>query len=75
MVEIIHNRRLIFDDDRGVGEALNETDAQGYGMKVNARYWLNIFDIARGHSAQRPIQNHIDKPYSIFFPKIKKDDL
>jgi hypothetical protein len=27
MIEIIHNRRLLFDDDRGVGEALNETDA------------------------------------------------
>lgn len=27
MIEIIHNRRLLVDDDRGVGEALNETDA------------------------------------------------
>jgi hypothetical protein len=55
MIEIIHNRRLIFDDDRGVDEPLNETDSKGYGMKVNARYWLNIFDLARGYSAQRPI--------------------
>lgn len=57
MIELIHNRRLLFDDDRGVGEPLNETDPQGFGMKVNARYWLNIFDLKYGHSAQRPIQN------------------
>jgi len=44
-------------------------------MKVNARYWLNIFDLKYGHSAQRPIQNHIDKPHSLFFTKIKKDDI
>jgi hypothetical protein len=44
-------------------------------MKVNARYWLNIFDLAHGHSAQRPIQNHIDKPHSLFFAEIKKDDI
>ena len=43
-IEIIQNRRLLYDDARGVGEALNETDSLGYGMKVNARYWLEIFD-------------------------------
>jgi len=43
-IEIIQNRRLLYDDWRGVGEALNETDSLGYGMKVNARYWLEIFD-------------------------------
>lgn len=55
MIELIHNRRLLFDDDRGVGEPLNETDSQGYGMKVNARYWLNIFDLKYGESSQREL--------------------
>jgi hypothetical protein len=50
-----------------VGEALNETDSQGYGMKVNARYWLDIFDLQYGQSSQREIQNAIDKPLTYFF--------
>lgn len=44
-IEMMHNRRLLFDDDRGVAEPLNETDSQGYGMKVNSRYWLDIFSL------------------------------
>ena len=75
MIEFIHNRRLLFDDDRGVGEPLMETDAQGYGLKVNARYWLNIFDLTHSFSAQRPLQNFIDKPHSLFFAKISKEDI
>jgi len=67
---MMHNRRLLFDDDRGVGEALNETDSQGYGMKVNSRYWLNIFDLEHGYSSQRELQNIIDKPVSLFFAKL-----
>jgi len=32
------------DDSRGVGEALNETDSDGLGMKVNAHYQVIISD-------------------------------
>jgi hypothetical protein len=73
VIEMMHNRRLLYDDDRGVGEALNETDSQGYGMKVNSRYWLNIFDLEHGYSSQRELQNAIDKPVSLFFAKLPKD--
>lgn len=45
MIELIHNRRLLNNDNRGNPDVLNETDSQGYGMKVNARYWLDIFDL------------------------------
>lgn len=31
-VELMQNRRLYFDDARGVGEPLNETDSNGYGI-------------------------------------------
>lgn len=41
-------------------------------MKVNAKYWLNIFDLEHGQSAQRPLQNHYDKPHTLFFAKIDK---
>ena len=28
-IELIHNRRMLYDDNRGVGEPLNETDYTG----------------------------------------------
>lgn len=40
MVEVMHNRRMYKDDGRGVGEALNETDADGNGMRVTTTYYL-----------------------------------
>jgi hypothetical protein len=36
----MHQRRLFFDDWRGVGEALNETDEFGNGIRVDATYYL-----------------------------------
>jgi len=39
-LELMHNRRLFFDDWRGVGECLNETDEYGNGMKVTTTYYL-----------------------------------
>jgi hypothetical protein len=47
-IEIIQNRRLLLDDGRGVIEPLNETDKDGYGIKTNARYYLDIFDRKNG---------------------------
>jgi len=39
-IEIMQNRRLYVDDGRGMGEALNEVDAQGNGITVPATYYL-----------------------------------
>jgi hypothetical protein len=39
-IELIHHRRMIQDDIRGVEEPLNERDETQYGIKVNARYYL-----------------------------------
>ena len=52
-VELMHQRRLFFDDWRGVGEALNETDEFGNGMKVYANYYLQIFNNSAEPSLQR----------------------
>ena len=37
-IELMQNRRLYFDDWRGVEEALNETNSYGYGITVPATY-------------------------------------
>ena len=39
-IELMHNRRLTKDDHRGVGEALDETDGNGMGIEVNAKYYV-----------------------------------
>jgi hypothetical protein len=39
-IEMIQNRRLITDDNKGVIEVLNETDSEGYGIKVDSSYWV-----------------------------------
>ncbi len=49
-IEIIQTRRLIRNDNRGVGETLNETDSRGFGMKFNSKYYLDIFDRTNGNS-------------------------
>jgi hypothetical protein len=43
-IELVHNRRLLHDDNKGVIEPLNETDENGFGLKVNSRYYLQIFN-------------------------------
>jgi len=39
-VEFLIHRRLLADDDRGVGEPLNETDQDGSGMQVIMNHWV-----------------------------------
>jgi hypothetical protein len=36
---------MLQDDNRGPKEILNETDTDGNGIKVTAKYWLHIFDL------------------------------
>jgi hypothetical protein len=50
MIQLIQNRRLRQDDARGVDEALNERDASNNGIKVSAKYYLQIFDRVKGKS-------------------------
>lgn len=40
----MQNRRLFEDDDLGVDEFLNETDSDNIGLKVTAKYYMQIFD-------------------------------
>lgn len=44
----MQHRRLASDDNKGVAEILNETDSYGFGIKVNAKYYMHIFDTING---------------------------
>jgi len=61
-IELMQNRRLYYDDYRGVGEALNETDAYGNGITVSATYRMQFFDTRKETSQQRATQLKVDEP-------------
>jgi hypothetical protein len=58
---------LFYDDLRGLGEPLNEVDANGNGIIVPATYRLQFFDRKSEDSYQRRIQLNIDEPLQYFF--------
>jgi hypothetical protein len=51
----MQNRRLNFDDHRGVGEALNETDSFENGITVHCLYHVQFFDRTKDFSYQRQV--------------------
>lgn len=63
----MQNRRLFYDDWRGVEEPLNEVDAQGNGIFVPATYRLQLFSRQTEDSYQRRIQLNVDEPLQYFF--------
>jgi len=52
-IELMHHRRLYFDDERGVDEALDEKDQYGNGITVPATYRVQIFNKDDESSYQR----------------------
>ena len=72
-IELMQNRRTTDDDAKGVIEAMNETDADGFGVRVNARYFVQIFDFKRSQSLQRSQQILIDQPMQLFYVFDKVD--
>lgn len=43
-LSLMQNRRIFQDDGRGVGEALDETNAFGNGIIVRAQYHIQLFN-------------------------------
>ena len=66
-IELMMHRRLLQDDNRGVSENLNETDTNGVGIKVTAKYYMHIFDLLKGSSHQREQQIRIDMAPQQFY--------
>lgn len=66
-IELMQHRRLFDQDNKGNNEALNETDSEGYGIRVNARYHMQIFDTQKGKSLQRQQQIQTENPLSYFY--------
>ena len=74
-IEFMQNRRLLHDDGRGVGEDLNETNESGYGIQVNTRYFLQVFDTTKTKSMQRETQLVVDEPLTYFSAKADSMEL
>lgn len=66
-IELMHHRRLLKDDKNGVEEYLNETDQGDNGIRVSARYYMQIFDWTKGGSKQRTTQINLEQPLQYLF--------
>ena len=63
------------DDGRGVSQALNETNTDGWGIQVNTRYFVQLFDYTKTASKQREMQLKIDEPIAVFVAQAESDSL
>jgi len=66
-IELMQNRRMYFDDGRGVNEALNETNQYGFGLQVPASYYIQLFNKQSTQSFQRIRQVETDQPLMQFY--------
>jgi hypothetical protein len=67
-------RRTPCDDNKGVGEHLNETDAYGNGLRAPAAYYVQLHSLKDKASQQRLLQMKIDDPAQYFFTQELKGD-
>ena len=63
----MQNRRLLHDDDKGVVDPLNETQADGRGIAVNAKYYVAFNTLDGERSVQRRTQLLTDEPLQFFY--------
>ena len=58
----MQNRRLKGIDSGNVAEPLDETQPDGRGVAINAKYFVTIADLSNQSSAQRKTQLLTDEP-------------
>ena len=69
-IELMQHRRLLADDEKGLpgSDTLNETTTDDeQGIRVNAKYYMQIFDTKKTASLQRSQQINIQQPLQYFF--------
>ncbi|XP_073007335.1 alpha-mannosidase At3g26720-like [Typha latifolia] len=69
-VELMLHRRLLYDDGRGVGEALNETvcvNGTCAGLIIQGKYYLKLDPIGEGAKWRRSFGQEIYSPLLIAF--------
>ncbi|EPS72042.1 alpha-mannosidase, partial [Genlisea aurea] len=73
-VEIMLHRRLLHDDGRGVGEALNETvcfDNKCFGLTVVGKYYLQVDPVGEGSKWRRSFGQKIYSPFLLTFTELE----
>ncbi|XXG75009.1 hypothetical protein AAC387_Pa07g3602 [Persea americana] len=69
-LEVMLHRRMIYDDGRGVGEALDETVCVGdicEGLTVRGNYYININKLGSGARWRRTVGQEIYSPLLLSF--------
>ena len=66
-IELMQNRRLLHDDNKGVTDPLNETQPDGRGIAVNTKYFVSFTDLSKQKSVQRKTQLLDDEPLQFFY--------
>lgn len=64
-IELMQNRRIPCDDNKGVQEWLNETDQYGNGIRVVNTYYVQLSE--GRDSLQRKVQHRQINPLQYFF--------
>lgn len=65
-IQLMQNRRLFADDNRGVAEPLNQQDSQFRGIRVKATYYAELA-LNGSIPNQRALQQMIEEPAQIFY--------
>ena len=68
-IELMMNRRIKVFDGYGVCEPLDDKDSDGYGLAIEAKYFMQIFDMKKGKSAQRSQQRKMELPIQTLYSK------
>ncbi|KAJ8752293.1 hypothetical protein K2173_003929 [Erythroxylum novogranatense] len=76
-LELMLHRRLLLDDSRGVGEALNETVCvldNCTGLTIQGKYYFRIDPLGEGAKWRRSFGQEIYSPLLLAFSEMNGDD-